>query len=81
VRGEDVIKMDAVITMDENGRIALPASIRKRFKTSRFEFKLTKNKIELKPLELIDSMVGALPELDLEMIKREHEEEDEQSKF
>lgn len=73
VRGEDLIKMEAVITMVEKGRIALPANIRKRFKTNGFEFRVTKNKIELKPLESIDSIFGALPELDLEIIRREHE--------
>lgn len=69
--------MEAVITMDKSGRIVLPASIRKRFKTSRFEFRIMEDKIELKPVIPLESLFGALPDIDIEKIRREHEDENE----
>ncbi len=69
--------MEAVITMDKSGRIVLPMGVRKRFKTNRFELRVTDDKIELTPVKSLESLFGALSELDIEKIRSEHEVENE----
>ncbi|ATZ60651.1 MAG: hypothetical protein BME93_00385 [Methanosarcinales archaeon Met12] len=61
--------------VDTHGRIVIPKRVRKIFKTNRFEIGVKKEKIELKPIKSLDELFGSLPELDLKLIKREHEEE------
>jgi AbrB family looped-hinge helix DNA binding protein len=73
--------MEAIITMDKTGRIVLPKGVRKRFKTSRFELRVTGDKIELTPVKSLESLFGKLSELDIERIRREHEYEVENEHF
>lgn len=74
-------KMAATLTMDKSGRIVLPMRVRKRFGTSRFELVVTENKLELTPVKPLESIFGTLPELDIEKIRREHEEEVRNERF
>lgn len=76
-----VIRMEATITMDKSGRIVLPMRVRKRFETSRFGLKVSKNKIELVPVKSLESLFGAFPDLDIKRIQREHEDEIKNERF
>jgi len=66
-----------VVKMDKQGRIVLPAETRKKVRAKRFEIKVKDNIIELRPADDLDSLFGSLPDLDLERIRKEHEEENE----
>ena len=76
-----VIRMEATITMDKSGRIVLPMRVRKRFETSRFGLKVSKNKIELVPVKSLESLFGSFPDLDIKRIRREHEDEIKNERF
>ena len=69
------IKMDTFITLDKNGRVTIPTKIRKKYKTKKFILKAKKNEVVLKPIMSIDQLFGALPDLDIEKLKEEHERE------
>ena len=66
-----------VVKIDKQGRIILPVEIRKKIRAKRFEMKVKNNVIELRPAESLNSLFGSLPKLNLEKIRKEHEEEDE----
>lgn len=46
-----------------------------KMKAKRFKISLKNEVIELKPVEGINSIFGLLPKLDLDKIRKEHEEE------
>jgi AbrB family looped-hinge helix DNA binding protein len=64
-----------IITIDQSGRLVLPKKIRNSFDTGRFEVRTTENGIELIPVKPLRSLLGALPDLDVVKIYRDHEEE------
>lgn len=64
-----------VVIVDMHGRIVIPKRVRNIFKTNKFEIEVRNEKIELKPIKSLDELFGSLPELDLKLIRREHEEE------
>ncbi len=47
-----------VVELDEKGRALLPAAMRKKFRTRRFEARLVKGRIELVPLEDMKALKG-----------------------
>jgi bifunctional DNA-binding transcriptional regulator/antitoxin component of YhaV-PrlF toxin-antitoxin module len=67
--------MEEIITMDSSGRIVVPKKIRQKFPTNRFLVNSDGEKIELKPMKSLDALFGAVPELDLKKIRKEHERE------
>ncbi|RMF88954.1 MAG: AbrB family transcriptional regulator [Methanobacteriota archaeon] len=66
---------DAIVKIDQAGRLVLPAKVRRRFKTDKFELRAGEGKVELIPVEPVESLFRSVPELDLERIRREHREE------
>jgi bifunctional DNA-binding transcriptional regulator/antitoxin component of YhaV-PrlF toxin-antitoxin module len=64
-----------MITIDRSGRFVLPKKIRNYFATSRFEVAVNKGKIELIPVKPLRTLLGALPDIDIDAIRQEHEEE------
>lgn len=66
---------DTIIKIDKAGRIVIPAKVRRRFKTDKFELKAGEGKVELIPVKPVESLFGSVPELDLSKIKKEHKEE------
>ncbi len=64
-----------LVTIDRSGRMVLPKKIRDRFDANRFEVRATEDRIELIPIEPLSSLLGALPDIDLEKIYREHDQE------
>jgi len=66
-----------MVKIDKQGRIVVPAKIRKDLKSNKFGITVKDGTIELKPVEGLDSLFGSLPEIDTERARREHEEEDE----
>jgi AbrB family looped-hinge helix DNA binding protein len=64
-----------VIVVDATGRMVLPKKIRDRFGANRFEVRATEDRIELMPIDPFHSLLGALPDIDLEKIYREHDQE------
>lgn len=67
-----------IITIDQSGRLVLPKKIRNIFDTDRFEVRTTESVIELIPVKSLRSLLGALPDLDINKIYKEHEEEVEE---
>lgn len=47
-----------VVELDRKGRTLLPASVRKKVASRRFEVKVSKGRIELIPLEGVGSLKG-----------------------
>ncbi len=76
-----LIGMEATITINKSGRTVLPMRIRKRLETSRFGLKVPENEIELMPANSLESLFGAFPDLDVERIRREHEDEIKNKRF
>jgi len=64
-----------LVTIDRSGRMVLPKKIRDRFDANRFEVRATEDRIELIPIEPLRSLLGALPDIDLEKIYRDHDQE------
>ncbi|MFA5214218.1 MAG: AbrB/MazE/SpoVT family DNA-binding domain-containing protein [Methanoregula sp.] len=64
-----------LVTIDRSGRMVLPKKIRDRFPANRFEVKVAEDRIELIPIEPLSSLLGSLPDIDLEKIYREHNQE------
>ena len=64
-----------LVTIDRSGRMVLPKKIRDRFDSNRFEVRVTEDRIELIPIEPLRSLLGALPDIDLEKIYQEHDQE------
>lgn len=70
-----------IVVVDAHGRMVIPKSVRRIFKTNRFKIEAKKEKIELKPIKSLDELFGSLPELDLKRIRKEHFEEVENEHF
>jgi AbrB family looped-hinge helix DNA binding protein len=64
-----------LVTVDRSGRLVLPKKIRNLFDANRFEVKVMENHIELVPVKPIRSLLGILPDLNLEAIYRDHDRE------
>lgn len=64
-----------VVTIDATGRMVLPKKIREHYGADRFEVREIKGHIELVPVKPIRSLLGILPDLDLEAIYRDHDSE------
>ena len=67
--------MNDVVQMDESGRIVIPRKIRRRFATRTFTVRADDATIELVPIQPLASLYGKLPDLDLERIRKEHDDE------
>jgi len=70
-----------IVVVDNQGRIVIPKSIRKSFKTRKFEIEAAGEKIELKPVKSLEELFGSLPLLDLKRIRKEHEKEVKREDF
>jgi bifunctional DNA-binding transcriptional regulator/antitoxin component of YhaV-PrlF toxin-antitoxin module len=64
-----------IIAVDATGRMVLPKKIRDNFAVNKFEVRATKGHIELIPVKSLRSLLGALPDLDVENLYREHDRE------
>ena len=62
-----------VITVDAVGRMVLPKKIRDHYPSHRFEVREAKGHIELVPVKPLRSLLGILPDLDIEEVYRDHE--------
>lgn len=67
--------MAELIKMDKNGRIVIPGKVRKRFATALFTLDVDEHRIELRPVKPLSELFGTIPELDLDRIHEEHDEE------
>jgi AbrB family looped-hinge helix DNA binding protein len=67
-----------IVTIDRSGRLVLPKKIRNSFDTDRFEVRTTESVIELVPVKSLRSLLGALPDLDIDTIYKEHDEDVEE---
>ncbi|MDD1699445.1 MAG: hypothetical protein LUQ04_01490 [Methanoregula sp.] len=71
-----------LISIDRSGRLVLPKKIRNLFDANRFEVRVTEDHIELIPIKPLHTLLGSLPDIDIDKIYREHdqdvEEEDEE---
>ena len=67
-----------VITVDATGRMVLPKKIRDHYHANRFEVKEAEGHIELIPVKPLSSLLGILPDLDIEAIYRDHDREVEE---
>jgi bifunctional DNA-binding transcriptional regulator/antitoxin component of YhaV-PrlF toxin-antitoxin module len=67
-----------LISLDRSGRLVLPKKIRNHFATNRFEISIDNGKIELIPIKPLSSLLGILPDLDIEAIYRDHDREVEE---
>jgi AbrB family looped-hinge helix DNA binding protein len=75
------MEMGELIAMDKSGRIIIPSKIRQRYRTNKFEIRIDDDKIELRPVKPLESLFGALPELDLATIRKEHADEVDDEHF
>jgi len=66
---------DTIIKIDQAGRVIIPAKVRRKFKTDKFELKVAETKVELIPVKPLESLFGAVPEIDTSKIRKEHREE------
>ena len=64
-----------VVTIDTTGRMVIPKKIREHYGANRFVVRETQGHIELIPVKPIRSLLGILPDLDLEAIYRDHDRE------
>lgn len=69
--------MVEIVSMDKNGRVVIPGKIRKRYQSRRFALEADENSIHLTPIKPLESLLGAVPDLDLKKIYQEHEEEED----
>jgi len=69
------ILMGENIIMDRSGRILLPKKVRSAFSTNCFEIRAFNDRIELRPVTPIQGLFGALPDLDVDRIRKEHDGE------
>jgi bifunctional DNA-binding transcriptional regulator/antitoxin component of YhaV-PrlF toxin-antitoxin module len=67
-----------LISLDRSGRLVLPKKIRNHFATNRFEISIDNGKIELIPIKPLSSLLGILPDLDIEAIYLDHDREVEE---
>jgi bifunctional DNA-binding transcriptional regulator/antitoxin component of YhaV-PrlF toxin-antitoxin module len=62
-----------VITVDAVGRMVLPKKIRDHYPANRFEVREAGGHIELVPVKPLRSLLGILPDLDVEEVYRDHD--------
>jgi len=67
--------MGEIITMDRSGRILLPKKVRSALSTKCFEIRAFNDRIELRQVTPIHGLFGALPDLDVDRIRKEHDGE------
>jgi len=67
-----------VITVDATGRMVLPKKIRDHYHANRFEVREAEGHIELIPVKPLSSLLGILPDLDIEAIYSDHDREVEE---
>jgi bifunctional DNA-binding transcriptional regulator/antitoxin component of YhaV-PrlF toxin-antitoxin module len=67
-----------LISLDRSGRLVIPKKIRNHFATNRFEISIDNGKIELIPIKPLSSLLGILPDLDIEAIYLDHDREVEE---
>jgi bifunctional DNA-binding transcriptional regulator/antitoxin component of YhaV-PrlF toxin-antitoxin module len=67
-----------VITIDATGRMVLPKKIRDRFGSNCFRVRETRGHIELIPVKPLSSLLGILPDIDLEAVYRDHDRDVEE---
>lgn len=64
-----------VVTIDTTGRMVLPKKIREHYGADRFVVRETEGHIELVPVKPISSLLGVLPDLDMDSVYRDHDRE------
>lgn len=64
-----------VISVDAVGRMVLPKKIRNHYPSNRFEVREVRGHIELVPVKPLRSLLGILPDLDIEEIYCDHDRE------
>jgi len=69
------VETGPVITVDATGRMVLPKKIRDHYPANRFEVREAEGHIELIPVKPLSSLLGILPDLDIEVIYRDHDRE------
>lgn len=67
-----------VVTVDATGRMVLPKKIRNHYEANRFVVREAEGHIELIPVKPLSSLLGILPDLDIEAIYRDHDREVEE---
>ncbi len=50
--------MNAIVEVDDKGRVLIPAEIRKRFRSRRFKVSARGNVVELEPLAAVEQLRG-----------------------
>ena len=64
-----------VVSVDSTGRMVLPKKIRDHYDATRFRVRETEGHIELIPVPPLSSLLGILPQIDLEALYRDHDRE------
>ncbi len=64
-----------VITVDATGRMVLPKKIRDHYPVNRFEVREAEGHIELVPVKPLRSLLGILPDLEIDEVYRDHDRE------
>lgn len=64
-----------VVSVDSTGRLVLPKKIRDHYDATRFRVRETEGHIELIPVPPLSSLLGILPEINLEALYRDHDRE------
>ena len=67
-----------VVSVDSTGRMVLPKKIREHYDATRFRVRETEGHIELIPIPPLSSLLGILPDIDLEALYRDHDREVEE---
>jgi len=65
----------SVVTIDATGRLVLPKKIREHYGADRFRVREAEGHIELIPVRPLASLLGILPDLDMEAVYRDHDRE------
>lgn len=64
-----------IVTIDTTGRMVLPKKIREHYGADRFTVREVNGHIELIPVKPLGSLLGILPDLDMEEVYRDHDRE------
>jgi bifunctional DNA-binding transcriptional regulator/antitoxin component of YhaV-PrlF toxin-antitoxin module len=65
----------SVVIIDATGRMVLPKKIREHYGADRFRVREAEGHIELIPVKPLNSLLGILPDLDMEAVYRDHDRE------
>lgn len=66
---------EPVVSVDSTGRMVLPKKIRDHYDSTRFRVRETEGHIELIPVPPLSSLLGILPQIDLEALYHDHDRE------